>query len=297
MRERWNQYLECELIYRHAGECPLWGAHITLLDAISIIEDDFRAFVEAIREVLSRHLPIAVGHPYVKKWDDDVFLRWKDKEQRDKLKQLRVELATGAHRFAVTERLDWEKVNDVERLLEAHGTERAPAESFREGLRSLKADMAERWPELLYAPNVPLEWYIAARTKGPLVESKMPFSPSPHMSVATGVSGDTETGYSAPEVGDYILNHLPSNPEFEPLLDPDVTHLFDSASVVEPVSPDRAIEITVLDRITNAPRRERHQPWVAAREFPRARPGLGREPFRTKRCFASGHAGRSSTEM
>ena len=187
----WNKYPECELISRHAGECPVWGAHITLLDAITIIEEDFPAFKETMREVIARHLPIAVGHPHLMKWGDNVFLRWKDEEGMSKLKDLRVELADAALPFAVTERVDWEKVNEVERLLDALGDERAPAEAFRDGLDKLKSDMMrKRWFKFIYALNVPLEWYLKARAKKPLADGKMPFSPSPHMSVATAVRAD-----------------------------------------------------------------------------------------------------------
>jgi hypothetical protein len=271
-RGEWNQYPECELIWRHAGEGPLWGAHVTLLDAITIIEEDFPAFLEAMREVLARHLPIAVGHPCVKKWGNNLFLRWEDEEGRGKLKNLRIELATAAHPFAVIERLDWEKVNEVERLLDAHGIERAPADSFRDGLGKLKSDMAERWPVLLYAPNVPLEWYVEARAKKPLPEGEMPFPPSPHVSVATAVRADAETGKSAWEVGEFIKDHLPTNPEFKPLLGPKVTHVFNCAYIVEPLPPDKAVAVTVLDRITETPRQERRQPWVATQELVRAVP-------------------------
>jgi hypothetical protein len=262
-----NQYLECELISRHAGECPLWGAHVTLLDAITIVEEDFSAFQEGVREVLARHLPIAVGHPHLMERGNNVFLRWEDEEGMGKLKNLRVELAAAAHPFAVTERLDWEQINEVERLLNAYGIERAPAQSLRDGLDKLKSDMAERPPRLLYAPNVPLEWYAEARTKGPLTEGTMPFPLSPHISIASAVRTDAETGRSARDVGEYIKDNLPNNPEFKPLLGPEVTHVFKSAFFVEPLPPEKAVAVTVLDRITQAPRQERRQPWVPTQEL------------------------------
>jgi len=144
------------------------GCYVTLLDAITIVDSDFAAFSEAMREVLARHLPIAVAHPYLMKWGNNVFLRWKDEEGMGKLEKLRVDLAAAANPFAVKERLDWEKVNEINRLLDAHGIEKAPAESFRDGLSKLESDLRKGWPELLHAPNVPLEWYVEARTQGPL---------------------------------------------------------------------------------------------------------------------------------
>jgi hypothetical protein len=104
----------CDLVARHAGECPLWDVHITLLDAVSIIETDRTAFIAAVRNVITEEFPITLTAPDIKEWGwgDNVFLRWNADAERERLKILRGRLADAAIEFVVTERADWEKVND-----------------------------------------------------------------------------------------------------------------------------------------------------------------------------------------
>jgi hypothetical protein len=291
LRKTWrgelNQHLECELVARHAGECPIWDAHITLLDAVSIVEDDHDSFVQAVRNLLIGYLPITLNEPDIREWSwgHNVFLRWIDDASREKLKDLRKDLAGLANKFVITERLDWEKVNELERLVTCLGLDRAlrdemqrvvedqkrsltkledlaPPILFTSGLRELKKAMLEGWPELLYAPNVSLVWYVEKLANGGnLASGKLPFPPSPHISVATSVREDEKYGWTAKQVGDYIKERLRENLHFKGLLGSGVTQTIDNAYIVEPQHPSKAIEVTVLDRITKELRREFRQPW------------------------------------
>jgi len=121
--------------------------------------------------------------------------------------------------------------------------------------------MSRTLPELVRAPNIPLDWYVAG---GQFTSGELPFSESPHVSVATNVQSDDETGLSAEAVGDYICDNLPNVAAWEAVLAPaTATHVVDSAHIVEPaqtyVDP---LEVTVADRVTGELVAERRQPWV-----------------------------------
>jgi hypothetical protein len=259
-----NEDRACELVARHAGECPLWGVHGTLLDAIAIIEEDRGAFIEAMTAVLARHEPLVLTHPDIKEWGmgDNVFLRWRKDEQRERLKALREELLETGRPFIVTEALDWEKVNEVDRMVRLAGTSEAVL-TFAERLRHLKAILHDVQPTLCYAPNIPLEWYVANLNEGATLPSDtLPFGLEPHISVASAVRADDTYGWTASQVGAYIKEHLRQHPDFRPLLGPTVQHTIGTAYIVQPAAPSDPIEVTVVDRITGEARREFRQPWI-----------------------------------
>jgi hypothetical protein len=194
----------CDLVARHAGECPLWDVHITLLDAVSIIETDRTAFIAAVRNVITEEFPITLTAPDIKEWGwgDNVFLRWNADAERERLKILRGRLADAAIEFVVTERADWEKVNDLERLVRA--TDPGQTGAFADALERFKDLMTAQPLELLYAPNIPLEWYVEKLALGGQLRSRRPpFELSPHVSIATGVGPDEKYGWSSRQVGDY----------------------------------------------------------------------------------------------
>jgi hypothetical protein len=261
-----NQDRACELIHRHAGECALWDVHGTLLDAIAIIDADRPAFIAELTRVLAAHPPITLSAPEVKDWPgfgNNVFIRWKDDAERMRLQQIRRDLIAAVEPFVVTERVDWEQVNQMDRLV--RGAPSGPAATaFSERLHWLKKSLRTEWPTLLHAPNVPLEWYVdnLKDEADQLPVAKLPFGTAPHISVASAVRDDDRYGWSAAQVGDYIKQHLPLHPEFKPLLGSGVVHTVDAAFIVEPGAPSAAIEVTVVDRITREHRRELRQPWV-----------------------------------
>jgi hypothetical protein len=277
-RGEFNDDLGCELVCRHAGECPLWDAHGTLLDAITIIEEDRSSFVAAMSHVLQAWKPLSLSHPDIKEWGwgDNVFLRWDDDPQRKELKRLREEISDAASEFAVLERLDWERVNELDRIVSALRLDKdlrdqvvrpaganAPLPLFTEGVHRLKGMLQSGWPDFPYAPNIPLEWYVSTLLRaGKLTPGELPFNLSPHISVASGIRDDEKYGWPAAKVSAYIKENLKLNPAFAPLLGPGVSHPITEAYIVEPVEPAKAIEVTVVDRITKGPRREFRQPWV-----------------------------------
>lgn len=257
---------ECELTARHAGECPLWGAHVTLLDAVSILDKDRREFESAQRAVVSAYLPLELAEPHIRQgeWGSNVYLTWRDDEAYGRLRELRHALAAAAREFVVTELLDCEKVNELDRTIEAMHALQPPPEiaPFSQRVERLKALLLRERLELLYAPNVPLEWYVEQLGEaGALRSGVLPFPLSPHMSIATGVRGDERRGLPAEEVGRRIVSGLSRNPAFAPLLGSSVRHRIDNAFFVEPDAPANAIEVAVRDRISGRVRVERRQPW------------------------------------
>lgn len=270
LRRVWRGDLDhdraCELVHRHAGECALWDVHGTLLDAIAIVEADRRAFIAEMTMVLAAHTSITLSTPEIKDWPgfgNNVFLRWEDDAERKRLKLIREALFKAAGPFAVTERVDWEQVNQMDRIVRLAESSPALAE-FSERLRWLKESLRTEWPILCHSPNIPLEWYVGnlKDENDKLPEGKLPFGTAPHISVASGVRDDDKYGWSASQVGEYIKENLHLHHEFKPLLGSGVLHTIDTAYIVEPVAPSAAIEVTVVDRITKKPRREFRQPWV-----------------------------------
>ena len=55
----------CALVARQAGDAPIWRAHVTLLDAVTIIADQREAFVHAVQEVTRQYLPITLTAPEI----------------------------------------------------------------------------------------------------------------------------------------------------------------------------------------------------------------------------------------
>lgn len=261
----------CELVSNHCGDCPIWGSHATLLDAISILESDRASFVRAMRKTLRQALPLEVGTPVLwGQWPPHVFIRWADKRKRDQVKALRKRLMQEATRYAAVEQVSWEVYNDLDRVVNAMGM--AAQCEFRKALCGLEDILRSTKPlRLIHAPNMPLDWYVRAKlvVGKPIEDLKLPFPLQPHMSLATAVRADDKHLMSAKEVGEYIVRELPSVPAWKDALASGVPHVIEHAYVVQPAAPPaRPLEVTVLDRISGTPRCELRLPWVQKERLP-----------------------------
>ncbi|MDP6542417.1 MAG: hypothetical protein QGH60_00415 [Phycisphaerae bacterium] len=260
---RFNRYRACELVARHHGDCASWQAHATLLDAISIIDDDRQEFIQAMRETLRAYLPIVLRGPRVKSWFPNIFVRWPKQDAVDQLKELRQELSKRASQFVVTESVAWEDFNDLERTISLFGA-KANDDFARHFTDVLKPLMSEKKPlQKVHAPNMPLEWYTQSeRSLGRLAEGQLPFGLTPHMSVASAVRDDELYKMSAEKVCKTILRDLPKVPGYKRLLGKNVVHEVNDAHIVEPApSHVRPIHATVLDRISGEVKTERRHLW------------------------------------
>jgi len=266
---KYNDYLPCELLHRHRGDCQSYKAHVTLLDAISIIADDRQEFIQAMREVIKAYLPIVLRGPEVKLWGVNAFVRWNKDAGRAQLKELREKLSQRAGEFAVTESVSWEEYNDLGRLISSSGID--DGDDFKERFEVKLKNMLEEKPVLkVHAPNMPLEWYAQAdKSLDRLAEGKLPFSLTPHMSIASGVRHDKKYDLTAKQVAEKIRDELPKVPMYAPLLGQDVVHEVNDAYIVEP-SPTCVvpIEVTVLDRITGKERTELRHIWSSRERLP-----------------------------
>lgn len=262
----------CDLLARHCGDCPIWLAHATVLDAICILADDREPFVHAMRDISRQFLPIELAKPEIREWGwaNNVFLRWEDGHGPgiQRLRQFRVAIAEEASRFMVIERVSWEVINDMDHLLATLGP--LARWEFRRALAGLKRLSQDgNAPRLPYAPNVGLGWYIDRLLSGrDLKDAEFPFPPSPHLSVATAVRADDKYGMDAKDVGDFIKKHLPEIPELTGLLGEEVVHVVDRVHIVEPAPPSvPPLDVTVIDRPTGRPRTELRQPWQPTEEL------------------------------
>jgi hypothetical protein len=80
-----NRYKACELVARHCGDCPVWGAHATLLDAITILAEDKQTFIDRIGAVLKEFGPVTLRDPVITKRKErahNVYIVWKDDAER-----------------------------------------------------------------------------------------------------------------------------------------------------------------------------------------------------------------------
>ena len=276
MQQTWegklNQYRACKLVQRHCGDCPVWQPHMTLLDAITILKADRPAFIREMSRVLAQYLPLTLSHPQIRQegegWGDNVFIRWEKDAERERAQALRKALMAEAGKFAVVEQVSWESLNDIERTVAALAG-RADHQ-FRAGLEKLESSIPEQPLRLIHAPNIPLDWYIRRLSDGrKLQERKLPFPPNPHISIATAVRDDHEHGLSAAEVGQVIKTELPEVPAWREALGADNPHHLEHAYIVEPAPHTQSPRVvTVIDRITAQPRRERRQNWVKAEKLP-----------------------------
>lgn len=276
MQQTWegqfNAYLPCKLVQRHCGDCPVWQPHMTLLDAITILKEDRPAFIRAMSRVLAQYLPLTLFHPQIRQegegWGDNVFIRWEEDAEWKQARKLRKALMAEAGKFAVVEQVSWESVNDIERTVDAFSGRVAP--KFRAGLEKLAAAIPQQPLRLIHAPNISLDWYVRRLGDNKkLRERKLPFPPDPHISIATAVREDHDDGLSAADVGRIIKTELPEVPAWREVLGADNPHRLEYAYIVEPAPHTRSpLEVTVIDRITAQPRRERRQNWVKAEKLP-----------------------------
>jgi hypothetical protein len=159
MEDTWqgnlNKNRACELVFRHSGDCPIWGAHATLLDAVTIMKESRAAFVEAMSDVLRQYLPIRLSNPMVKDWGwpNLVVLRWDKDEERKRLKRLRKDLMTRARNFLVLEQVSWEAITELERRVDVFADQ--VDDRFKEALAELKERITREPLRVPYAPNIP----------------------------------------------------------------------------------------------------------------------------------------------
>lgn len=154
-----NDYKACELISRHCGDCPVWGAHATLLDAITIIADQRDEFINAMNDILKKYLPIELHGPKVKNWRNNSFIRkWNNKNELKRFESLRRELMERAKDFFIVEQVSWEAINQLDHIVTLLGEE--VSTKFIKGLEKLKDIIAHKSLKLVHTPNIPLDWYV-----------------------------------------------------------------------------------------------------------------------------------------
>lgn len=267
---KFNEDRACKLVFRHCGDCRIWGPHATLLDAVTIMKNKRAEFIKAISEVLREFLPIRLSNPMVKDWGwgNLIILRWDDNEQRASLKDLRKELMAKAKDFIVVEQVSWEAINELERLINVIGNQ--VNSDLKVALKKLKGQIRLGPLRLPHAPNIPLDWYVQSLSFGRnIIDGELPFPPSPHISVATAVHADEEFQMTSREVATYINTNLYKADGWKDVLGRNINHVIDSACIVEPAPLSvEPMEVVVVDRVSGKLRTEMRQPWVKKELLP-----------------------------
>jgi hypothetical protein len=175
---------------------------------------------------------------------------------------------TRARDFLVLEQVSWEAITELDCRVDVFADQ--VDDKFKKALAELKERITREPLRVPYAPNIPLDWYVRSLACGKsIMDGTLPFPPSPHVSVATAIRHDDKYQMTPEEVTKYINNNLRKADGWKDVLGGNITHVIDSAYIMEPAPISvQPLEVVVIDRVSKQPRKELRQPWTSKERLP-----------------------------